>query len=351
MFQFTTTTVINSNVDASGKHTLFTGDTSKNTFTVKGVGTFKKENVSAIYKAVGTNPELAKVVINLKDLEGAIGDQFRLSIYVGLTQASQDSRYSNDMIYKGKPFAVDFIKKDTEGKLTAKSLADTIKKYDVLVYGEKMLNAYMAKKGDSDTSFLVIEATTEYQRFKKVNIEKFDAEAHWGMGEYKVVKSLDDIAKKTLKELKEDSIEGCFEGKEGFGTYSYLLHNLRLPTSARTDAFALNQEESPIVGALYNQYTIHYCVNRGILGTNGVGDVVKSVTTHVFYVNSAYDTEFANALNGIGKATEVTGHTVDPVDPDLVSVGTIANATAEQTAQAKVDAAIAALKKANPTLQ
>lgn len=309
MFQFTTTNVINSNVDLStGKPLWSSQDKTVNTpasFYVKRVNNFKGDNVVAIYKAVGTDPELAKITLDLSQLNGKDGDSFRLDIFIGLTQASQDSRYSNDMIYKGKPFTVDFVWK-TSAEKVAEKLEKTIKKYDVLVYGDKLLNV------SHSGTFVTIEATTEYQRFKAVNLEKFDASAHFGMGEYTVVRSLEDIDKKTSNAEVTTTAEGFFEGKEGFGTYSYLLHNLRLPTSARTQAFGINQDETPIVGAKYNQYTIRYCADRGPLGLNAVGDTVKSVTTHVFYVKSDLAVSFEAGLAKIAPAggiTEVAAHT------------------------------------------
>ena len=248
-----------------------------------------KDNVTAIYKAEAVDPELAKVTIDISQLNGTEGETYRLALYIGLTQASQDSRYSNDMIVKGKPFAVDFVWK-TSAEKVAETLAKTIKKYDILVYGDKLLNVSYSG------SCITIEATTEYQRFKKVNLEKFDEKAHFGMGEYTVVRSLEDLTEKDSNAAVTATDEGYFVGKEGFGTYSFLLHNLRLPTWARTRAFAPNQDETPIVGAKYNQYTIHYCVNRGPLGLNAVGDTVKSVTTHVFYVKSDLAADFEAAL-------------------------------------------------------
>lgn len=292
MFQFTTTNVINSNVDLSTGKPLWSTKSAAGTtpasMHIKRVNNFIADSVTAIYKAEGTDPELAKVTLDLSQINGTKGDTFRLSIYVGLTQASQDSRYSNDMILKGKPFSVDFV--FTTAEDTAEALAKTIKKYDVLVYGDKLLNV------SHSGTFITIEATNEYQRFKTVNIEKFDESKHFGMGEYTVVRSLDDIAEKDSNAAVTKAEEGKFVGKEGFGTYSYLLHNLRLPTSARTQAFGINQDETPVVGAKYNQYTIHYCANRGPLGLNAVGDTVKSVTTHVFYVKSDLATEFETAL-------------------------------------------------------
>jgi hypothetical protein len=295
MFQFTTTNVINSNVDlTTGKPLWSVQEATEDTpasMNIKRVNNFKGDSVTAIYKAEASDPEMAKVTIDLSQLGAKAGETYRLALYIGLSQASQDSRYSNDLTLKGKPFAVDFIFSTAEK--TAEALVKTINKYDVLVYGDKLL------KVSYSGTFVTIEATTEYQRFRKVNIEKFDATAHFGMGEYTVVRSLDDLEKKTSNAAVTATEEGYFVGKEGFGTYSFLLHNLRLPTSARTHAFSLNQDETPIVGAKYNQYTIHYCTNRGPLGLNAVGHTVKSVTTHVFYVKSDLAADFEAALTKI----------------------------------------------------
>ena len=328
MFQFTTTNVINSDKDLTTGKALY--EVKDNTLVVKRVANFKKENIAAIYKAVATDPENAKVTIDLTGVSATAGDVLRLSIYVGLSQASQDSRYSNDMIYKGKPFSVEFVWQDTAAN-SAKKLVEIIKKYSLLVYGEKLLRA------SNSGAFVTIEATNEYQRFRKVELEKFDKASNEFpySGKYTVLKSLSNLASKTSTQLN-GTTEGFFAGKEGFGTYSFLLHNLRLPTSARTRAFGINQDETPIIGAKYNQYTIHYCANRGVLGLNAVGDTVKSVTTHVFYVKSDLASAFEALLGQVGSVTEASAKAKNPVDPQ-----------AQSAAQTVVDAAISKLKKDN----
>ena len=331
MFQFTTTNVINSDKDLTTGKALY--EVKNDTLVVKRVANFKKENIAAIYKAEASEPENAKVTIDLTGVSATAGDVLRLSIYVGLSQASQDSRYSNDMIYKGKPFSVDFVWQDTAAN-SAKKLVETIKKYSLLVYGEKLLTA------SNSGAFITIEATNEYQRFKRVDLEKFEKtpDEYPYSGKYTVLKSLSNLASKTSTQLN-GTTEGFFAGKEGFGTYSFLLHNLRLPTSARTRAFGINQDETPIVGAKYNQYTIHYCANRGVLGLNAVGDTVKSVTTHVFYVKSDLASAFEALLAQVGSITTASAKAKDPVDPQ-----------AQSAAQTVVDAAIDKLKKDNSSL-
>lgn len=314
MFQFTTTNVINSNQDFTTGKPLWSAheaDAKKPAhLIIKRVNDFLAPNVAAIYKATATDPELAKVSIDLAQA-GTFedGDILRLSMYIRLANANQDSRYANDMAIKGKPFSVEFVWK-TNANTTLKNLVKTIKKYDVLVYGEKLLNV---EDITGSGTILTIEATNEFQRFHTVNIEKLDKKAYFGMGDFEVVRSLEDLTVEDANSDVTSAAEGFFPGKEGFGTYSYLLHNLRLPTEARTRAFATNQDETPIVGAKYNQYTIHYCVNRGVLGDNAVGDLVKSMTTHVFYVKSDLAASFEEALGKIGTITEVSGpNTPDP---------------------------------------
>lgn len=307
MFQFTTTNVLNSLKDlTTGKDLITTVDASgKEEVMIKRIGNFKKANVESIHHTAGSEAELAAVCMDLTNVV-ANGKKYRLNMYIGLTQGSADSRYANDLYHKGKAFSVDFDGLATAAETVAK-LADILKKYDTLVYGDKQLNVY------SSGALLALEAVNEYQRFVRVNIEELNASAYFEMGDYKVIKSLDDIKKDMASHdavIKAGApvAEGLFVGKEGFGTYSYLLHNLRLPTATRSGAFAWNKEESPVPGVIYDEYVIRYCVNRGELGLNAVGDTVKSVTTHVIYVPSTLSTTVNTALSKIGTVVE----TVNP---------------------------------------
>lgn len=318
MFQFTTTNVLNSLKDlTTGKDLIVTQKLNKegaledlkDEIIIKRIGNFKKANVESIHYTAGSEAELAAVCMDLASVVTK-DKKYRLNMYIGLTQGSADSRYANDLYHKGKAFSIDFDGLATAAETVAK-LADVLKKYDILVYGDKQLNVY------SSGTLLALEAVNEYQRFVRVNIEELNASAYFEMGDYKVVKSLDDLKKKDSSDNDKvmdshDAVvkagapvaEGLFVGKEGFGTYSYLLHNLRLPTAARSGAFAWNKEESPVPGVVYDEFVIRYCANRGELGMNAVGDTVKSVTTHVIYVPSTLSTTVKTALGKVGTVTE-----------------------------------------------
>ena len=314
MFQFTTTNVINSNKDLTTGKPLWSAQEAAGdkpaSLHVKRVNKFIATNIVAIYKAEAHDAENAKATIDFSQVNGSAGDVFRLHLYVGLSQASQSSLYANDLQWKGKPFSVDFVWGNSAADTVAK-LVKTINKYSTMVYNKKMLNV------TSGGTYLTIEATDEYQRFKFLNVEKFDADAYHGMGEYNVVRSLEDLTEADSNAEVTAAAEGYFQGKEGFGTYPFLLHNLRLPTYARNRWLALNQDETPIVGAKYNQYTIYYCANRGILGDNAVGDMVKSRTTHVFYVKQDLASDFEAALAKVG--TVIAVDKVGTPDPGTVA--------------------------------
>ena len=73
MFQFTTTNVINSNVDLTTGKPLWSAQdkiatktaTKPASLNVKRVNNFKSDSVVAIYKAEASDPELAKVTLDL----------------------------------------------------------------------------------------------------------------------------------------------------------------------------------------------------------------------------------------------------------------------------------------------
>lgn len=288
MFQFTTTNVINTNVDLTTGKELWSAQQADGkkvaSLNIKRVNNFKQPNVVHIYKSAYTEPKIAKATLDLSTVGGVKGEAYRLSIYIRLSQSLQSSYYSNDMVFKGKPISVEFNWQDT-AQATAKKLADIIKKYEVAVYEKPIV------KVTANGNNLVIDATDQYQRLYTVEIEKYDPEAYNGMGKYTPV-----ITAHEADHEEYDGTNVIVQGVEGFGTYEWLLHNLRLPTTARTRVFALNSDETPIPGAKYNEYVIHYCVNRGVLGDNAVGDLVKSLTTHVFYVNQTIAPDFEKAL-------------------------------------------------------
>ena len=294
MFQFTTTNVINANTDYTTGLELWTAQNAKDgkpaSLNVKRHLNFKKPNVVSITKAAYVEPKNRKVTLDLSTLNAtADGGTFRIAMYIRLAMSNQNSYYSNDLVFKGKPLYIEFVwKKGQTADKVAEQVAKNVKKYFLTVYDKPIVK--VTNTGNN----VVIECTDEYQRFTKVDIEKYVASDEPYQGGYEVV-----VSAKTEKDEEYDGTNKIEQGVEGFGTYAWILHNLRLPTGNRLGLGAINQDESPILGAKYNQYIIKYCVNRGIMGGDAVGEVTKSLTTHVFFVNQNVATEFETALTTI----------------------------------------------------
>ena len=301
MFQFTTTNVINSNVDYATNLPLWStqvegeDDTKGGTYSVSSLNikrhlNFKKPNVVSITKAEHTDPKNGKVTLDLKTLNAsAEGGTFRIAMYIRLTMRSQNSYYSNDLVFKGKPLYIEFVwKKGQTADKVAEQVVKNVKKYFITVYEKPIVK--VTSQGDN----VIIECTDEYQRFTKVDIEKYVASDTPYQGGYEVV-----VSAKEETDSDYDGTNKIEQGIEGFGTYSWILHNLRLPTGNRLGLGAVNQDESPILGAKYDQYIVRYCVDRGIMGGDAVGEVTKSLTTHVFFVNTDISAVFETALKVI----------------------------------------------------
>ena len=294
MFQFTTTTLINDALDYTTK--LPRWEIKNKTLQIKRVGNFKKANVVAMYKRAYSAPVLAKAVLDMTTITQASG-VFRIAMYIRLS-GNQNSYYSNDFVFKGKPLYIEFEKKtgDTAVQLATK-VANQIKKYQ-RAYDFKHFNVSV-----SDNN-LIIEAVDEYQRFTKMDIEYFDPDLR------EIACTCAEGAFAVIASAKEAGAEGfdskniLTQGREGFGTYQNIIKDLRIPTLDVRRYEAPLQDEVPIINGKYSQYTIYYKVDRGLMGGAAVGQQVTSQTTHVFYVHDSVAAEFEAALATLGTVTE-----------------------------------------------
>jgi hypothetical protein len=284
MFNWTTTTLINeipfTKVDGNklriGKHL------------------FEKRWVESIRKAVGHPMELCKATLDMAKVKTAIADAkvARLYIYVGL-EGSEESIYANDWYRKGMPLSVSFA--NATAAEMAKAIEDTVKKFNVFTKVKKVLDV----KADGDN--LIIEGTHEHQRLMKIAVLVGDGEM---LGEEVPViefeKNRKDDAAVTINNV----------GVNGFGTYSQLLKDLRLPTPAHTGWNSVQKDEMPIVGATYTQYIInYYAPSMANPSFTAVGNRSMSQTTHVFWVKS----DLVDAWEGV----------LATIDPDAEGLNTV----------------------------
>lgn len=284
MFQFTSTDIINDSErfqlvgkDSSGATTTVAGDmaSDKELQIRKGMKITAADvtagNITAFKKvASAAVNEVAEVTVPATP---AIGDIYRLKLYVGLS-GSENSYYANDFVFKGKPFYVEAKATAATQANVASAIAANAKKYMLMVYENEAVQV------TANSTKVVITATDEYQRFKEVTLQKWN----------ETNQAWDDVATGSVTTA----------GKEGFGTYIHLMKDYRLPTAANTRWNRIVLDETPIVGATYNQYIVYLCKERGIMGGDALGQLATSKTAHVFWVKSDVVTAFETALTAVG---------------------------------------------------
>lgn len=310
---FQTQTIINSNLDPdssklNGKGTdntyLFKSDKTNidgvevDALKIKRDFVFVKDCVKAIRKRAGYNAVMCKATIDFADSAllaalkaGGAKTYCRLDIYLGV-EGAEPYIYSTPWVQKGMPFWIEFTVKEADKAATiAKNVADMLKKNHVFLCDKDLINVSVSD------SKLILEGATEYQRFRKIEISTFDA-----YDDYADKVAELDPTKTAATDIKLDE-----RGKNSFGTYSQIIKDLRLPTAANYQWTHIRQMETPIVGAIYNQYIVEYEAPATNDGLHAVGQRMTSHTVHVFWVKNDSDliSAWETALGTVGTVVDV----------------------------------------------
>lgn len=302
---FQTQTIINSNLDPdSGKGVvLFEGKkekvdgVEKDVLKIKRDFLFVKDNVDCIRRRKGYAAELCEATIDFTKLTSVVPkdsaadnavNYLRLDIYLGVDGA-EPYIYSTPWYHKGKPFWVEFLaKKGDSAKALADRLEKTIKSNHMFQVDKDLI-----KVTNDGAGKITLTGATEYQRFRKVTLNIFEEKADYD----------NEVATMNPNEVQAaDPIALVKFGKNAFGTYSQIIKDLRLPTAANYQWSAIRQVETPIVGAIYNQYIIEYHAPANSHPLSVVGGRLNSHTTHVFWVKNDDDlvSAWETALNKVG---------------------------------------------------
>lgn len=324
---FQTQTIINSNLDPDSSK--LNGKGTDNTYLFKSGKTnidgvevdalkikrdfvFVKDCVKAIRKRAGYNAIMCKATIDFADSAllaalkaGGAKTYCRLDIYLGV-EGAEPYIYSTPWVQKGMPFWIEFtVKEADEAATIAKNVADMLKKNHVFLCDKDLINVSVSG------SKLILEGATEYQRFRKIEISTFDA-----YDDYADKVAELDPTKTAATDIKLDE-----RGKNSFGTYSQIIKDLRLPTAANYQWTHIRQVETPIVGAIYNQYIVEYEAPATNDGLHAVGQRMTSHTVHVFWVKNDSDliSAWETALGTVGTVVDVDATSSDEDDSELSS--------------------------------
>lgn len=324
---FQTQTIINSNLDPDSSK--LNGKGIDNTYLFKSGKTnidgvevdalkikrdfvFVKDCVKAIRKRAGYNAVMCKATIDFADSAllaalktGGAKTYCRLDIYLGV-EGAEPYIYSTPWVQKGMPFWIEFTVKEADKAATiAKNVADMLKKNHVFLCDKDLINVSVSD------SKLILEGATEYQRFRKIEISTFDA-----YDDYADKVAELDPTKTAATDIKLDE-----RGKNSFGTYSQIIKDLRLPTAANYQWTHIRQVETPIVGAIYNQYIVEYEAPATNDGLHAVGQRMTSHTVHVFWVKNDSDliSAWETALGTVGTVVDVDATSSNDEDDSKLS--------------------------------
>lgn len=287
MFNYTSTTVINGNADSTNKSKDHAGkkfwyDTEKNVFHVTRDFPFDKW-VTEAYVRRYEEAKLFEAELDataIATLAGTDGGYFRIAL--NLTRGNAvNTEFVDATTGNVKPVHIEF--KVPKGTNDASKIATIIesasRKYLNRLYDSSYVS--VAKSGTKVT----FKGVDPLVRLKSMEVQQY----------LPTETSYNCCSQVNEFECVDGGLKLIEAGDPGFGSGQMLLDHYRLQMHCSGWGAPL-QDEIPMLGGKYTQFTIYLCAPRGVLGQNAVGDVVKSLTTHVFFVEESAAEEFYTEL-------------------------------------------------------
>ena len=332
MFQYTTETIINSNVGnlpggkrfgviGAGDAALQTsGITSDDYLVIDGVNSLKIEYIKKIYRTVYRASANATATLDLSGATiPAAGKIVRLTVVLR-EQGSVRSTIQNAYLHKSKPFHYELAVPSAASGDEAKELVAAIVKLVKKDMAMTDFAYFKAAIGTGDES-VVLTADDCYIQFVDVKLEE--------------VLELEDsntpLAAKLLGSNVTAAIPGISvsktPGDEGQGTVARLVKNLRIPTNASINPFAADQGGKPVPGGQYDQFLIEYETPRAHVSGTVMGSVGEiSRTSHVFFIESGALSDWNTVLGYVTGATGAVATSVVVAGKSASNPGVTPNA-------------------------
>lgn len=291
MFKYTKEIIINSlKNDVDGDKLV--ADAANNKLIIKRGGEYKKANIldSKIYKTVGYAGVKSKAVIKCAGLIEQNGGTYETGLYQLGIYLKMPNKYLGEYANAnwqqfGRPILVGFDVTaadvaDTTGAVLAEKLAKLLR---IAMHADTKLGTItIDTKAPSDIEIVLSDP---YMHFNVFKLEKYDPTlCDSCLGEY-VEKSLVNKVVVT-------------DGVEPFATGGWIQENLRFPSYPNVRYAALNEDEYPIPGEIYVEYSFGYESPRpGLGGLSGVGMKMEALTRHIYYVRKTLVDQFEEKIN------------------------------------------------------
>lgn len=198
---------------------------------------------------------------------------YQLALYVKMPNRFYGEFANANWYAFGKPIMIGFEVTEEMAKSGA-VLANKLERLFNLAVPES--NRFVSVKVDNTD--LVVTVREEYMHFGDIILEKYDPTVCDScLGEY------------VERELVKDTNYEITKGVEPFGTAEWITENLRFPSYPRVRYKAINGDETPMQGVVYDQISFVYANERkGFGGSDSVGQAITASTIHSFYVPQAY---------------------------------------------------------------
>ena len=254
---------------------------------------YKKAYVGPVYKTEAVDGAKAKLVIDLDAVKGSADAKNVENVMQFVIELGLDNDYRGDfgsvLFYFRKPIVVTMdINSDVD------TVAKAFEKAGVVDY--KLYNVYTAKSENKPEGVnptgnqIVLVMADNYITVRKAEV--MDLVCDGACGEVGQVSKL-----AYTFDLKDSSV--YTKNNVGFGTYEYMIHNLRLPTHANIRFASPAEVEMPVKGGKYTQYSFEYTVPRRLGGLSVAGQKTESTTIHTFFVLNSEVDKFEGQLGNV----------------------------------------------------
>lgn len=337
MFQYTHEVIFNSLTMPDGSNRLVRNGGDTGPLTIKRGGEYWKAFIkdSTVYKTAGHVGAYELFTIDVS----AFGDVFpgengafmapgtyQLNMFVKLLDphALYEFGYPNYKMF-GRQILIGFdVESSDEAADVAlkvyQSLEMAVRKEEFLVggLGDNSGTAIVVPFEDEDT-VVAMRANHYALRLDSVGLAVYDeTTCDSCVGEY-----LDMVDIWKNNNASFNAVDVVTPGVEPFATGQWLIENLRFPTYPNIRWAAVGEEDRPIPGQVYVQYSFAYDSPRPQFGgLSGVGQKVEAVTRHIYYVPESLASAFEAAFTDLGVSITNTMPVITDPDGNSVSGGT-----------------------------
>lgn len=300
MFDFQKEVIINSNLLDDGVNPRFmVMDGPVKLFRVLRCADYRKEGLveGVIYKTPAEKGQVASAAFNLPTKEGTY------RVVIGITLIG---KYLADYAMPWSNFGKAVL---AEFEVSAEDLGKTKELQEKMIKAIEMAipeNYRYVRVSAEDSDKVLVSCTDSHQVITVAELQ-----------EQRGISCPDSCTEKQY--VTVDKAVEVTKNKMEIGTAAWLQENLRFPSYPNIRYAALNEEEYPVNGGLYTQFSFLYCMPRkGLHGQGTVGQALKSVTTHTFYVLSSLVVKFEEDLKKVFGDDSIK--VVSPDNTELINI-------------------------------